>query len=130
MKNVSKFIYMKVLLERMLIGFGIAHYKGYRYLVKATELVLEDPTRLKQRIQKDIYTPIAKEYETTVWAVERSLRTVIFAAWQNNPELMQHIIGRKIYASPTNSMFLEQFSIIAKNTANWLRNKREKKKQA
>ncbi|MCI8376244.1 MAG: hypothetical protein HFI29_12565 [Lachnospiraceae bacterium] len=67
---------MKKRIQILLYSVGIyRHYYGYNYFQMAILLAVENPERL-QSIRKEIYFPIAKEYQTTIANVERNLRTV------------------------------------------------------
>ena len=52
------------------------HIKGYQYVKKAIELLLEDPTYMHM-ITKRLYVDVAKEFGTTASRVERAIRTAI-----------------------------------------------------
>ena len=58
-------------------------YKGYAYLERSIFLVLEDETRLC-RIYDEVYTRVGKYYGVAPTAVEKNLRTLRDAFWQNN----------------------------------------------
>lgn len=62
-------------------------YIGYNYFVKAVMLVYEDPVRLLNTC-KEIYIPVAKEFNADPRSVEKDLRTVRDVFMRNN--------GRKI----------------------------------
>ncbi len=56
------------------LGFNPSH-KGYGYLLIAAEMTDSE------MITKDIYPDIAKRNKTTAFAVERSIRSAVSAAW-------------------------------------------------
>lgn len=53
------------------------HYRGYSYLIRAVELMVENPD-----LVSNIYAIIANEMGVTAGSVERNLRTVISAWWE------------------------------------------------
>ena len=58
-------------------------YKGYSYLERAIFLVLEDETRLC-RIYDEVYARVGRHFGVAPTAVEKNLRTLRDAFWQNN----------------------------------------------
>jgi len=64
-------------IEMLLLSLSVPpHLKGFRYLVRAVALGLEDESRL-QDIMVQLYGQIAEEFEVTVGSVERDARTAI-----------------------------------------------------
>lgn len=57
-------------------------YKGYSFLEYAIHLVIEDESRLCH-IYNEVYVPVAEHFGVTPIAVEKNLRTLRDAFWQN-----------------------------------------------
>lgn len=88
------------------LGIG-ATYRGYRYLILALSLCLEDEDYLLG-ISKILYPHIAKTYQTSVSSVERDLRTVINVCWERgNRKLLQEIAPYPLLVKPTTGEFLD-----------------------
>ena len=82
------------------LGFD-SSYKGYGYIVCAAG------EAAGEMITKDVYPDIAKRYKTTASAVERSIRSSIFAAWcRGGLERFGRYIGWKSTKRPTNGEFI------------------------
>ncbi len=82
------------------LGFNRAH-KGYNYIL--TALQLPDG----EMITKDIYPDIAKKNKTTAYAVERSIRSAVSAAWSRGGfRRFNRYIGWNSTKCPTNSELL------------------------
>lgn len=61
-------------LQRLLYTKGsFRHYRGCTYFLRAVSLAYEDPERL-HHICKELYFPIALEYETDMKTVEKDIR--------------------------------------------------------
>ena len=50
-------------------------YVGYPFFTEAISMALEDPSRLTG-IQKNIYLPIAKKYNVSMFQLEKDIRTI------------------------------------------------------
>lgn len=88
------------------LGIG-ATYRGYRYLILATSLCIEDEDYLLG-ISKLLYPKIADYYQTSVSSVERDLRTVISVCWERgNSELLQQISLYPLTSKPSTGEFLD-----------------------
>lgn len=81
------------------------NYAGFSCAVCAVQLSLADFDRLRL-ITKLIYPEVARQCRTTSQRVERNIRTVSAAAWENNPTLLVHLAGYPLDHRPTNSHFL------------------------
>lgn len=82
-------------------------YKGYRYLIYALELSLEDEDRLLF-VTKNLYPIIAERYHTTIECVDRNLRTVIAHCWKSkNRALLEQISSYPLKDCPTVTEFLD-----------------------
>lgn len=93
---------IRTLLRRL----GVAeNYAGFPYAVCAVQLSIADPGRLRL-ITKQIYPDVARQYCTTSQRVERNIRTLSAAAWENNRPLLAQLAGRTLDRRPSNSRFL------------------------
>ena len=69
------------------------HYRGYEYLISAVSMAAEDPERLKN-ICKEIYLPVAIEWNTSLSNVEKNIRTVRDVMMRNGGEkLLTEVAG-------------------------------------
>lgn len=82
-------------------------YKGYRFLVTALELALEDENNLLF-ISKNIFPVIARKYDTNISCVERNIRTVIHACW-NSPcrDVLLEMTPYPLEKAPTVGEFID-----------------------
>lgn len=84
-------------IERLLYKAGVLRtYVGYNYFVEAVRLVSADPTR-HLRTCKEIYIPIAQEYDADPRTVERNLRTVRDVFMKNNGKEILHGMGYEVW---------------------------------
>ena len=84
-------------IERLLYKAGVLRtYVGYNYFIKAVMLVYDNPTRLLNTC-KEIYIPIAEEYDTEARSVEKNLRTVRDVFMRNNGRKVLNEIGCDIW---------------------------------
>lgn len=85
-------------------------YSGYSYIIYAVHLMEKDIFCL-DCITKSLYIDIAKKYKTSWKCVERNIRTVVEAIWENEEidrELKIYIFGKNsLTRKPTNKEFLE-----------------------
>lgn len=83
--------------------------KGYQFLRAAVKKVMELPT-LIYAITKELYSCVAKEFETTASKVERAIRHAIEVAWNRGKiENINEIFGYNIYTKndkPANGEFI------------------------
>ena len=88
------------------LGIG-ATYRGYRYLIVAVSLCLEDEDYLLC-ISKLLYPKIAEICHTSAGSVERDLRTVITVCWERgNKNLLQAISPCPLFSKPTTGEFVD-----------------------
>lgn len=96
-----------VLLE---LGFPTSR-KGFRYCREAILLLSADPGL---QITKEIYPAVAKAYDTEPESVEKNIRDVITAAWQNRDDALWRrylpIAPNGQIPRPSNSVFLTHLS--------------------
>lgn len=82
-------------------------YKGYHYLVAALEIALKDETALSM-YTKYILPDVAKRYRTTIFCVERDMRTAINVCWRSDKrEELMRICSYELEKRPTVSEFLD-----------------------
>ena len=81
-------------------------YKGYKALVLAITLALEDENRLNS-ITREIYNEVAHQLDSTPSAIEKNLRTVVQRAWRMNPKDLEKMAGYKLEYMPSVSEFLD-----------------------
>lgn len=96
--------------KELMHGIGIyASIQGYTYILNSVILILKDRSILTS-ITKRLYPTLAKMSNTSVSAVERSMRHAIEKAWQNgNIELLEEIFGYTLSPErdkPSNSHFV------------------------
>ena len=90
----------------VLYRLGIsANYVGFFYASYGVWLCIKQPERLLM-VTKWLYPAVAAHYNTNWKAVERALRTVVAAAWRNNPSLLEKLAGRPLYEKPCSAQFL------------------------
>ena len=92
------------------LSIGIpAHIKGYQFLKEAIKLVIKKPEIINS-ITKQLYPPIARNFETSPSKVERAIRHAIEVAWNRGRiENLNTIFGYNIYTKndkPTNGEFI------------------------
>ena len=75
-------------------------YKGYAFLERSIFLVLEDETRLC-RIYDEVYARVGRHFSVAPTAVEKNLRTLRDAFWQNSGyEYFKEQCGITMYNRP------------------------------
>ena len=75
---------MKTTIQKTLRALGIIrNYDGYRLILAAVQLAVEDEDRLRL-VTKEIYRPASILCCCPLANVERNIRTVIFRAWKVN----------------------------------------------
>lgn len=88
------------------LGIG-GNYQGYRYVVYAVRLCLEDEDYLLS-VSKLLYPEIARTFRTTSCSVERNLRTVVNVCWERgNRDLLEQISLYPLLSRPTTGEFLD-----------------------
>ena len=92
-------------LRRTPVSPGItANYAGFNYMVYALSPAPEEPARV-QSVTKLIYPDAAGRCGTGAKCAERSIRTVIWLAWERNPALLSQMAGCPLKNRPSNSSF-------------------------
>ena len=97
MSNIQKHLW------RMGIGNRL---KGYKMIVFAVELAVEDEARLLCA-REHLYKPIARDLGCDTHCVERNIRTAINHAWRNNPDYLSRLVGFQLTQPPTVVQFLD-----------------------
>jgi len=95
-------------IEKLIRSLGIgATYRGYRYLIYAVNLCLQDETYLLS-VSKLLYPQIAQTYCTTSCSVERDIRTVIKVCWERGGKLpLEKLALHPLDNKPTSSEFID-----------------------
>lgn len=86
-----------------------AHIKGYNFLRSAVKMIIGDHDMIN-RITKELYPSIARQYNTTSSKVERAIRHAIEVAWNKGRiDNINNVFGNHIYTPgdrPTNGEFI------------------------
>ncbi|HAS37448.1 MAG TPA: sporulation initiation factor Spo0A [Ruminococcaceae bacterium] len=94
-------------IQAILRKLGICStYRGYKAMVIALTLALEDEDRLNA-ITREIYAETARQLDSTPSAVEKNLRTVVMRAWDINRTDLERMAGYRLEAMPSVSEFLD-----------------------
>lgn len=81
-------------------------YLGFYYAATAIEIVMECNEPVYQC--KWLYNEVAIEYQTTPFCVERNIRTLVDAIWnQGNQEFLKKIIPYPSNRKPKNAQFID-----------------------
>ncbi|WP_343209486.1 sporulation initiation factor Spo0A C-terminal domain-containing protein [Anaerolentibacter hominis] len=87
-----------------------ATYMGYHFLASAIALAIEDEDRLLLII-KCLYPEVAKRHNTTLYSVERNLRTVIDVCWKRgNRQFLDQMAGYTLTSKPSTGEFIDILS--------------------
>ena len=80
--------YSPAAVRRLLLKLGATpRYIGFDYVIYAITLSLENSQYLLS-VTKELYPDVARKYHTTIYSVERDIRTVITIIWKRNPHLL------------------------------------------
>lgn len=90
-------------------------YKGYHFILDAIEIASGKQNETLY-ITKDIYPMIASKYHTSIYSVEKDIRTIIEKCWINKKELLEKIAGCKLNYCPTNSEFIDYITYYLNRT--------------
>lgn len=90
-------------------------YIGFSFLLYAVSIVQHDRSSLNHVI-KEIYFPIAQHFDTDWRNVEHNLRTLTHRAWKTDKDLLSHISGYRLSASPSVSQFIESLAFFVADT--------------
>lgn len=90
---------MKQEIQRLLYKGGVFQsYRGYAYFEQAVLIAYENPESLLYMC-KEIYTPIAVKFNSTVSTVEKDIRTVRDVFMRNGGEKILKEMGFDIFNS-------------------------------
>ena len=94
--------------ERVLRCLGLnGKLTGFSYMVFMVDQLVEDRATVRL-ITKALYPETAKYFGVTSGSVERAIRTLIHAFWNNEShEFLCYIAGKQLDTCPTNSEFLD-----------------------
>lgn len=97
-------------LGSLFLTIGIpAHIKGYQFLRHAVKMVVDQPDVIN-RITKELYPGIARNFGTSASKVERAIRHAIEVAWNRGRiETLNSAFGCKVCTpedKPTNGEFI------------------------
>jgi len=82
-----------------------AHIKGYRYLIYAIEICMDDNSIIDNVIDK-LYPGVAEEFDDTSSRVQRAIRHAINVSYSNiEPEVIEKYFGKRSRKVP-NSEFI------------------------
>ncbi len=86
---------------QVLRALGITpNYRGYRQLVMAVQLVLEDEDRFYS-LKNEVYLPVANELHCNKHTVERNIRTLILRVWKENKNRLDKVAGYTLTEPPS-----------------------------
>ena len=86
------------------------NYKGYKRLIYAIYLVLENESRL-EAVVKEVYMPVAEKYRCSWCAVERCLRESINRIWITNYEKLCELSNTQLKRPPTPAELLDIIAV-------------------
>ena len=98
--------YSPAAVRRLLLKLGATpRYIGFDYEIYAITLSLENSQYLLS-VTKELYPDVARKYHTTIYSVERDIRTVITIIWKRNPHLLSQIAGYPLTKKPAVGEFI------------------------
>lgn len=105
---------IEALIVKTLLNLGISpNTKGYHYL-RDSILICVMSEDHKPAFSKDLYSQLAKTYNTSECSVERAVRHAIKSGWyRHNAELAEVIFMNTLQSAndiPTNSVFISTVS--------------------
>lgn len=104
----------------MLYKIGIyPNLMGYKYMKRAIEILVRNPM-INKDFRKMIYTVLAKEDETEVTKVEKSIINAVNTSWQKEKENVSEILKDTRYYSrkPTTRILLTTIAEEIRNEGN------------
>lgn len=102
----SDILYSPAAVRRLLLKLGATpRYIGFDYVIYAITLSLENSQYLLS-VTKELYPDVARKYHTTIYSVERDIRTVITIIWKRNPHLLSQISGYPLTKKPAVGEFI------------------------
>ena len=90
---------------------GNRSYKGFDLTTCSIEEVIRDPGSLTC-ICKGLYVDVAKRFNTSIYCIERNIRTMKQLIWKyGDRSLLEEIFGPGLSSkSPCNSIFLDKLA--------------------
>ncbi len=98
-------------IETKLMDSGASpDYAGYKYLVKALSMGMEN-TSVLDKVTTILYPTVARQCGVSAMAVERGIRTLINVMWQrSDPETIRVLMGNYAQLAPGNGRFISVVS--------------------
>ena len=81
-------------------------YKGYPLIIDAINIYIDKYGECI-KITKDIYPILSKKYNMPISLIERNIRTIVEACWDNDKQAVKTILGYKTAKCPSNSEFID-----------------------
>lgn len=105
---------IEAIIVKTLLDLGISpNTKGYHYLRDGILICVTSPSKATL-FNKEIYSMLAKSYNTTECSEERAVRHAITSGWyRHNPVLAESIFLNTLQSEndvPTNSVFISTIS--------------------
>ncbi len=109
-KSKNKLFNQEAIIADMLHKLGIpSHIRGYQYIKEGIMIVYRGGNHISY-ITKDVYSEIAKKFDTTPTRVERAIRHAIEVSWNRGDiNLMEETFGNSLNINrdkPTNAEYL------------------------
>ena len=100
----------KIQLNNIITRLGVpVNLSGYRVIMDAVQLCLNDPTML-HKLFYNLYPALATKHNTTVCAIERNIRHAIQVGWKRGDVKFQEEVFSNTLnpakSNPTNSEFI------------------------
>lgn len=103
---------LEELIKEHLLIIGVPHhFLGYKYIISAVSLCVENPDLLHGYMTKVIYRDVAKKHNSTSSRVDRSILHAIEVVWETNgdKDILYSYFGNTCSRNkkrPTNSQFI------------------------
>ena len=81
-------------------------YKGYPLIIDAINIYIDKYGECI-KITKDIYPILCEKYNMPISLIERNIRTIVEACWDNDKQAVKTILGYKTAKCPSNSEFID-----------------------
>ena len=81
-------------------------YKGYPLIIDAINIYIDNYGECI-KITKDIYPILSMKYNVSASSIERNIRTVVEACWDNDKQTVEAVLGYKTMKCPSNSEFID-----------------------
>lgn len=98
-------------IENLLYKMGANRsYTGFHYLVYGVSQIIDDPSRMTY-ICKGVYVDTAVHFQTSMYCVERNIRTLKLMIWNHaNQPILNEVMGYPADSSPKNAQFIDALS--------------------